>query len=57
MVKYSDMPMLKIVLGHADAEIIEIIIFRSNKEFLFWTHAEGLLKPRYYDFYDFKLWS
>ncbi len=37
----------KIVLGHADAEIIEIIICRSNKEFLFWTHAEGTIKPRY----------
>jgi hypothetical protein len=26
-------------LGHA--EIKEIIICRSNKEFLFWSHAEG----------------
>jgi hypothetical protein len=31
----------KIILGHADAEIKEIIICQSNKEFLFWTHAEG----------------
>jgi hypothetical protein len=34
-------------LGHAVAEIIEIIICRSIKEFLFGTHAEGKGNLRY----------